>query len=91
MKTLILAAATLLATGCVHRNLVSVRDVPGSNTTLVETTDVLNLYVYAQVKHVFWQCKEQALTLSCERACEGNTDLMCPAANNLSVSSSNVR
>jgi hypothetical protein len=89
MKTLALAAA-LLATGCIHRNLISVRDVPGTTTTLIETSDSLNLYVYAQVKHVFWQCKEQALTLSCERACEGTTDLSCPTGNSLTVTS-NVR
>ena len=91
MKTTLLAAAALLATGCMHRSLTSVRDVPNSNTTLIETADVLNLYVYSQVKHVFWQCKEQGQTLTCERACDGNTDLTCPAGNSLSVTSSNVR
>ncbi len=91
MKNLILAAAALLGTACVHRNLTSVRDVPNSNITLIETADLLDLYVYKQVKHVFWQCQEKARTLTCERACGAGTDLECPTAEGLSVSSSNLR
>lgn len=81
----LVAAVALFTSGCMARNLRSVQDVPDSNTTLVETVDSLNLLLYAHVKHVFWQCSEQGLTLTCERACEGATDLMCPT-DTMSVS-----
>lgn len=91
--SLLVAAAALFATGCMARSLRSVHDVPNSNTTLVETVDSLNLLLYAQVKHVFWQCNEQGLTLTCERACEGKaSDLVCPtAAMSVSHATSNLR
>lgn len=86
-------AIAALGTGCMTRNLRSVQDVAGTaDTTLLETTDVMNLYLYVQVKHVFWQCREQALTLTCEKACDGTTDLQCPTGVGMVVSrASNVR
>jgi hypothetical protein len=91
MKSTLLLALALLSTGCVHRSLTSVKDVGGSDTTLIETSDLFDAYVYKHVTHVFWQCKETGQTLTCERACGGTTDLTCPAADSLSVTSSNVR
>jgi len=91
MKSTLLLALALLSTGCLHRSLTAVRDVGGSDTTLIETSDLFDVYLYKQVTHVFWQCKETGQVLACERACGGTTDLTCPSADSLSVSSSNVR
>ena len=87
LTALAVLALGLFASGCMTRNLRSVKDVPNSNATLIETMDVMNLLFYVQVTHVFWQCLESGTTLTCEKACDGKSELSCPMGMGINVSS----
>ena len=87
LTALAVLALGLFASGCMTRNLRSVRDVADTHVTLVETIDTQNYLVWASMKHVFWQCLESGTTLTCEKACDGKSDLSCPMGMGINVSS----
>ncbi|MBI4820600.1 MAG: hypothetical protein HY791_30325 [Deltaproteobacteria bacterium] len=76
-----LVATTLLASGCMSRQLVGFTDHPAKKMLLLETMDHYN-YVFVQsLQHVFWTCEDKGTSLTCKLACGKGTDLQCPTGS----------
>ena len=93
MRLHLIAAALalgLFGSGCMTRALLRVSDEPKGHITLIETQDVTSYWVYAVQKHVFWQCTESGAALTCEKACDGKNDVVCPTGRGINVTSANL-
>ncbi|MCX7943039.1 MAG: hypothetical protein N2746_00815 [Deltaproteobacteria bacterium] len=77
--TLGLIYSILTITGCTSRRIIGADDHltrPIMNFETFKTTHYL-LFPGSAV-HEFWTCEERGDVISCERACDGNTDVSCP-------------
>ena len=70
-----------LQTGCVTgRVLRSVNENGDRNVTLVRTSDhytIVPLF-FGKTVDQFWACSQTDKTITCHKACDGKTDLVCP-------------
>ena len=74
--------SALASTGCLGgRSLRTVQQSGDHNVTLVRTHDHYTYLPYYWGKDVdqFWTCAEANKTITCHKACDGTTDLACPA------------
>lgn len=91
-----LVATSILASGCMSRQLIGFADHPTKKMLLLETLDHHN-YVFMQtLQHVFWTCEDKGSSLTCKLACGKGTDLSCPTgsafwAGSVGYGGSNVR
>jgi len=75
----LVAFATLFATGCLKRTVIRLDDHPDRPVSIMETIDE-QLWTRT---HQFWLCKDSATGLTCEKTCDGKTDLTCHNGSNL--------
>ncbi len=90
---LLLIAAILTAlglAGCTSRRIIGADDHATRPIMNFQTYKTTHYIIFpGSAVHEFWMCEEKNDNISCERACDGKTDISCPTAT-MNVSS-NVR
>lgn len=75
---MMLAFVATTSTACLTRTVIRLDDHPDRAVSLMETIDVVP---YISRTHQFWLCKDAPTGLTCEKTCNGQTDLTCQAVS----------
>jgi len=83
----------LLATGCVTRQVTRFEDNQKSPLTLLEVKKTTSYLVFpGPVVYQFYMCQDAGEKLICKLSCDGQNDVVCPAATaGGGMTTSNVR
>jgi len=83
----------VFATGCVTRQITRFEDNQKSPVTALEVNKTENYFVFVKKTHQFYLCQDTGNKLVCKLSCDGNNDVVCPAAgaNAYTGATTNVR
>lgn len=92
MKRLLILTVLFISSACTKYSFTHIEDHPAQKVTRIEALKTTDYFVSQKVEHQFYLCSQTGAKLSCTVACNGNTDLTCPAfsADGMVVST-NVR